>query len=435
MGNTINKQIKKNRITHRRLVKALRKRKTINVVFIVSSLSMWQHQEIYDLMAANPCFNVSIIFVPFNTYSEEDTNTTLQNIKQYFQNNHTDFQVYTELDFTAISFRELYKPDIMFYPQWYSYIYDKNIDISSFFDILICLIPYSIGTTSADFCYNCDGNNYAWKQYLMSQLHKKEAEALSVCKGDNVVVTGYPKADLYRKPVLNDPWKPQPTKKKRVIWAPHFTITKDLSELNRSTFLQVSLLMWKLTQKYEDTIQFAFKPHPRLLTELYKHPNWGKEKTDAYYNQWANGHNTQLEMGNYTELFITSDAMIHDCGSFTAEYHYTLNPIMFLTDNPEKLKETEQMSEYGCRGLDAHYKGLKEEEICSFLTDTVINGHDIMRKDRELFYQKYLSRPNNKKSVSQLIYEDICKDLWVDTPTLRLSLIKRTLKRCHQLFQ
>lgn len=427
-------QLLQYRTTHKQLVKALRKRKTINVVFIVSSLSMWQHQELYELMAANPHFHVSVVFVPFNTYSEDETKTTLHHITQYFNNHNTKFQIYTEPKAGDKTFRDRYKPDIMFYPQWYSGIYNKDIDISSFFDVLTCLIPYGISTTSADFCYNCDGNNYAWKQYLMSQLHYEDAKKLSLCKGDNVVVTGYPKADLYKNETLNNPWKQQSIKKKKVVWAPHFTITKNISELSRSTFLQTAQLMWSLTQKYEKDIQFAFKPHPRLLTELYKHPDWGKEKADAYYSLWENSNNTQLEIGNYIELFKTSDAMIHDCASFTVEYHYTQKPVMFLTDDPDRLKRTESMSEFGCQAFDAHYQGIKESEICSFLTDIVINGHDTMKKNREQFYQKYLIQPDNKKTTSQLIYEDICKDLWVDDPIVHFRLTKRIIKGCYRLF-
>ena len=74
----------------------------------------------------------------------------------------------------------------------------------------------------------------------------------------------------------------------------------------------------------------AFKPHPILKPKLYKHALWGKERTDAYYHCWETMENTQLEMSDYIDLFMTSDAMIFDSVSFMTEYLYTKKPALFL---------------------------------------------------------------------------------------------------------
>jgi hypothetical protein len=52
---------------------------------------------------------------------------------------------------------------------------------------------------------------------------------------------------------------------------------------------------------------------------LEQDPNWGSEKTTAYYDKWDNLDNGQFKSGDYVDL-LTSDALIHDCGSFMAEY-------------------------------------------------------------------------------------------------------------------
>ena len=43
--------------------------------------------------------------------------------------------------------------------------------------------------------------------------------------------------------------------------------------------------------------------------------------------------NAQMVDGRYIEVFKHSDAMIHDCGSFSLEYFYAHKPMMFLYEN------------------------------------------------------------------------------------------------------
>jgi CDP-glycerol glycerophosphotransferase (TagB/SpsB family) len=96
-------------------------------------------------------------------------------------------------------------------------------------------------------------------------------------------------------------------------------------------------LMLELAQAYKDRIQIAFKPHPSLITQLYQHPDWGKERADDYYARWQQMENTQLETGGYVDLFMTSDAMIHDSGSFVVEYLYANRPVMFVSINLQSI--------------------------------------------------------------------------------------------------
>ena len=416
---------------HDRLVRKLRGRDKINVVFVISTVTMWQHQDIYELMRNDPHFNATIIYVPFCVYSKEESEKVLLQVKDYFSRHRTPFLVYDELDFSEKSFREQFLPDIIFYPQWYAGNYDANIDIVSFYDRLICIVPYGICITNKLFCDTRE-NNYAWKQYQTSQTHLKICRRESRSKGRNVVIVGYPKGDTYREAAVNDPWKNQEKTKKRIIWAPHFTIEEGITVMHRSNFLNMAEFMWELTKKYEDSIQFAFKPHPRLLTELYKHRDWGRERTDAYYKMWEEGKNTQLETGEYTDLFKTSDGMIHDCGSFSAEYLYVGKPAFFVTEDAEKLKLQDDLSEFGCAAMDAHYVGYGETAICSFLENVILGHSDPKRAEREKFVKEQLYVPECK-TTSQLIYEDICRELWIPTASHPLSPKEKRLKKIYRL--
>ena len=169
--------------------------------------------------------------------------------------------------------------------------------------------------------------------------------------------------------------------------------------------------MLELARKHRDDLQIAFKPHPRLLSELYRHPDWGKEKADEYYRQWSEGYNTQLETGGCIDLFMTSDAMVHDSGSFAVEYHYTLKPVMYVTHDLDALLATQ--SELGKATYKIHHIGHDMSEVESFVNDVVIGGHDDLRSWREWFYTEYLLPPGGK-TVAQNVVDDLVYSLFTE---------------------
>ena len=176
----------------------------------------------------------------------------------------------------------------------------------------------------------------------------------------------------------------------------------------RSNFLWMAQLMVDIAQTYSDRIQIAFKPHPSLMTQLYSHPDWGKERTDQYYELWQQMPNTQLETGQYADLFMTSDAMIHDSGSFAVEYHYSQNPVMFMSKDMDDTLSTQ--SDFGKQAYAMHYIGADEQDIRHFIDDVVLGGNDPMRPQRERFFKEYLLPPGGK-SVAQNVIDDIVKSL------------------------
>ena len=161
-----------------------------------------------------------------------------------------------------------------------------------------------------------------------------------------------------------------------------------------------------LAEKYNNQIQIAFKPHPILLSNLYKHPLWGKLKADTYYEKWENLTNGQLETGKYIDLMLTSDAMIHDSNSFTVEYLYTKKPVMYLTENDH----SENLCDFGKLAFNQHYKGLSENEIEGFVLNVILDNKDFKFDKRQIFFNDYLLPPNNNL-VAKNIFNEILQGL------------------------
>ena len=118
--------------------------------------------------------------------------------------------------------------------------------------------------------------------------------------------------------------------------------------------------------------------------------------------------NTQIETGQFVDLFMTSDAMVHDSGSFAVEYHYSKKPVMFVSKDMTPVLST--LSDFGKKAYGLHYIGGDEAAIRRFIDKVVLGGDDPMREQREQFFSDYLLPPEGK-SVAQNMLDDIVGSL------------------------
>lgn len=131
---------------------------------------------------------------------------------------------------------------------------------------------------------------------------------------------------------------------------------------------------------------------------------WGKEKTDSYYNFWKIQENTIIADGDYIDLFKTSDAMVHDSGSFVVEYLFTKKPTMFIAYKEKAVKE--DYSDFGISCVDMHYKAYQNSDIEEFIKNVVINEKDFRKEERSQFVDKNFGLVNEKPAAEN-IYNDI----------------------------
>lgn len=393
-------------LIRKKRIKIIKKRCKVNVVFFASTLGMWRYQEIYDRLIRDSRFNCKIFIHPFLSYERDAQEKEDVILTKYFKDRNIPYVDVLNNEEEAYSQINKFNPDILFYPQPYLVLFGHNFNYLKFKDRLLCYAPYAIYTVYNKWLSNSPLLNIAWKLFYPTVYHLNEAKQLAFNHGRNVIIAGNPLSkDLMSHPA-NDPWKKQATKKIRLIWAPHFTI-EDNGALNRASFLWLNETMKLIANQYKDIMQVAFKPHPRLKTALYQHKEWGHEKTDEYYEFWRNGDNTQLEEGNFASLFATSDAMIHDCGSFTAEYLYTKKPVMFVTNDIEKV--CGDLNEFGKKCIEQHYIGSEGKEIFNFIDNVVLKGKDIKKNDREDFFNNILKSMENL-DFGECVYRTLLKE-------------------------
>ncbi|MBQ4636060.1 MAG: CDP-glycerol glycerophosphotransferase family protein [Akkermansia sp.] len=226
-------------------------------------------------------------------------------------------------------------------------------------------------------------------------------------QGRNLAIVGHPYLDYLREGKnyclqdMNNMWKNYRPGIKKLIWAPHWTIGNQ-SFYSNGSFLSICDDMVNLAKQHADRLLIAFKPHPILYRALCDHPDWGQEKTDAYYKQWATMPNTQVEEGEYRELFWSSDAMIHDCGSFIIEYPIVNKPCMYL----QRGEGYSDFNEFAKAALNCYTIGKNAEDIEKFIIEQVIGAQDPKKDVRVDFIEQYLS-PVGGKTAAENIIESI----------------------------
>lgn len=392
--------------------KTVGKKDKIEVVFFAMNVMMWRYQGVYDLLSKDERFNCHIVLTGARQYSDEQRRQNLKILRDFFKSRNIDYIDFDENEGTGYDVQKLLNPDILFYPQPYEGQYVQRHNFTSFRSKLICYIPYAINVLSDkddDWMYDTNFHNLAWKLYYPFVILKNHAEKVARNHARNVFISGYPNLDNYLSDDAEDVWKIKNTSMKRLIWAPHHSVPAENNWITRSTFLWMCDLMLSIAKEYKDKLQIAFKPHPWLKTVLYKHPEWGKQKTDSFYEEWNNMPNTFIA-SEYVQLFKTSDAMIHDSGSFTAEYLFVNKPVAFVTENVDSTMS--EHSEFGRMALKQHYIVKNENEVRSFIEEVVLGGKDTYKKQRQMFFQQVL-QPNVKGTTSQFIVEDIKRSLGV----------------------
>ncbi|MDA7819986.1 CDP-glycerol glycerophosphotransferase family protein [Flavobacteriaceae bacterium] len=400
--------LKKIQSRHRRLIAKIKKKETINVLFLVIQKSVWKVDPVFTKMLTDPYFNPIILVCPFTTYGSKKMMEELKASFDYFyQKGYPVVNSYDSKTKTWVKLESL-SPDILFFtnphnltkPEYYYNAYNNYI---SFY-----LPYYFMGTNHAgklEDIYNSKFMLSMYKIFWPSRFHYNIQKTVCFKNINNGVVSGYPATEilLSKSNSKRNYWKANITPKKKIIFAPHHTIEK--SENSLSSFLTLSEFMKKLVDKYSEFVQWSFKPHPILKPKLYCHPDWGKEKTEEYYNFWKINKNTQLDEGEYDMLFCHSDAIIHDSSSFIIEYAFTGKPGMLLMEIP---KSKYILNGFGKMFLSNYRISLDFNEIENFVLDVISQSCKVKNNE---YLKEYINEYYVDKMPSDFIINSIKSSL------------------------
>lgn len=371
------------------------------VVFFMTESTSWKYNALYEQMIESDCFEPIVVIIPFFSENEKIMRLRMKEASDFCKKFGLKYiDAFDENQGKYLDIKVLLDPDIVFFGHPYLGKM-KQYTVLHFLDVLTCWVPYSIRQENLHLKGFFDqlSHNLFWRSYCESEIHLKLAKKYARNKGKNMVATGHPVIDTIRNtPKNNRSWNIESKDKKRIIWAPHWTIPGyQESFLNWSNFLYYADYMLELARKFQDEIYFSFKPHPLLRRVLNQDILWGLSRTNSYFKKWD--EIGQVNESVYMQLFVDSDALIHDCGSFTIEYLAVNKPVLYCLRDSDIKK---QFNEYGQRALESHYIAITKEHIYNFIKNTVLGNEDTLKRSRENF-NKYMLNSEDKSSSEKII--------------------------------
>jgi glycosyltransferase involved in cell wall biosynthesis len=227
---------------------------------------------------------------------------------------------------------------------------------------------------------------FLWKYFSQSELHKKVHLKHNPDAKRQLVVTGYPKLDVFysKQKAECKIWPSGNAAQKRVIYAPHHSMTRGTKI---STFDWNYDLLFDLAKENPE-IDWVYKPHGKLKYVVERHQVMSFEAYAEYEKAWNDLKNGVVyDKGAYFDIFKTSDAMITDSGSFLGEYMLTDKPIIWLYSD-----DSMPLNAVGADLSRSFYKVTNREEIVDVFNEVVVKGNDWLSDVRREVIESHFSK-------------------------------------------
>lgn len=374
----------------------------IRICFFVMYDSVFSAKPLYEKLQKEKKFETFIVVVPDFLRGEDHLkysfNKTYSSLYKKYKN---VFKGYDTKNKKAYDFSE--KIDLVCFSTPYKGITNEFFEIDYFLDKDILPFYINYGFFTLKFgreIIKSDSYSYFWRVFVENKFNIEELKKYQNISGKNAIVTGYCKMDELNKIIENK------KRKKTIIIAPHHTIG-NWEALKISNFLKYADFFIELPKIYQN-INFVFRPHPLLITQLKKSEIWGEKKTNEYIKKIKSYPNLiYSDGGDYLKLFKNSDGMIHDCGSFLAEYLFTGKPSCYILKNKQSIDKW--FLPIGKKCLDNSYQAFSKKDILNFIDSVIIEEKDYMKNKRIEFVNDSLKV--NYPHVSQVILNYIKKEL------------------------
>jgi hypothetical protein len=392
-------------LRHARLLARHRGARPIRVAFLVSNTASWKVGPVLSRMLGDGDFQpIAVICPVIRGKLSEVAEQTAETMRRYL-----DAQGFPYIDLTRVDENgaktelDRLDPHLLVFTNPHRLV-PKALHDDLFSERLSCYVPYShevmqYGDDQEQ--HNQESHNAFWKIFVPHEASRR-CYADARIRGDaGVSVTGFPACEpLMGSARARDPspWKPQDRAKTRVVYAPHWLWRPDIKMATIDAFGDA---MMQIAGDYRDDIQWALRPHPMLRPRLMQDPAWGPARTKGFFDFWENSEFSQIHEDDYVPLFRTSDALIHDSGSFLAEYLYLRKPVMYLMTEETGDK---YFNSFGRGAITACEIGRSADEIRRFLDDLLAERN--ARVDHSAFFTQEIA-PHFETLPSQKICDEI----------------------------
>jgi len=380
------------------------KKLPIKVVFLVHLPSSWDvFDSIYRECLADELFDAYIVTVPRRQLSQySDFRHNDENYNFFHQKGISVIKGYDKEKDVYFDLKS-FKPDIVFVQTPYDCQRPEIYAIDNLNKFTrVCYLQYAFIITSGSFepsFYNTKFHKNCWRLFAETYYHKDLYIKYNGADiSSKVIVSGYPKFDAYRKglgdkDLLWNISKSVNPKIKRLIWCPHWTMSR---LFDSSNFLQYYKYFLNLAKNNEN-IDLVIRPHPLLFDELLTKNYLSQSELGGYLRKVDELPNAKIDDNmDYFDLFRTSDMLISDNSSFLAEYLPVNNPIIY-TNHYEN--NSVNLNDYGVILTKYHYIAKNEDELDKLINKVLLQGCDYNGEKRIANTKQHMSFIDNNSGL------------------------------------
>ena len=348
----------------------------IRVMFLVSELSKWKTQSLFERMESSDQFEpfVAVSCRGF-WYEHPEYKSLLDETIKAFQSKGLKYEVVADFNTMQNIPLKKFRPDIVFYEQPYDWKREYlPITVSRF--ALTAYVPYYVPTNEIDpLWYVGEFHRTNFLYILLNDQIKDALDSYLDPKkyAGQTVALGHTFYDLY-----GEASESPNDGNGLVIYAPHwaFDHPRNVNSQNISTFLWNGREILAYAKAHPE-VKWLFKPHPGLRWRLIESGAWTKDEIEAYYQEWDKIGECYYG-DDYVQLFKKSRVMITDCGSFLAEYPPCGGALIHLRSATEKsvlLRSYAKM-------YDSFYQVHDLKDLYETLDMVVVRGEDPKHNER-----------------------------------------------------
>ena len=351
----------------RRIIKKIRSKEKINVIFLVNENAKWKAQKVFDKLLKHPRFNPQILLTiaDYDIYcSKIQRQNKIKENQEFFKKRNIKTELAWDIEKDCAIDIKKFDPDIIFYQVPYNISNNQDIDYTRQ-DALCFYIPYYINQSEElNFMGTKNWHKKLDRFYVFNNYWKK-AISKKLGASSNLKPVGHPFFDIDIKEGDND----------LIVYAAHWSV--GLPE-GLSAFLETGHFMLNYAKKHPE-FKWVFTHHPTFLFNVVDKGYMTQNELDDYINEWKKiGY--QGSNGDYLELFKNSKMLISDCSSYRIEYYKTAKPYIYIiSSNPKRVKDDKFFNKI----TKNYYKAHNVSELKFHLDNLLLNNFDPLKEGRK----------------------------------------------------
>ncbi len=357
--------------------------KKLTVAFLVSHSSIWKFGNLASKLGQNQNVQVLVVGSEYGHQNRKTGTTQERALARLSRAINAKFYWVPTTANHALGLQKLKASNLVVTSQPYAWL---NQSINNIIDNkTVAYLPYSYTVTNSPLHVTPKTIRRAAIVFCESEWHKQYLVQQSPQMLESLVVTGYPTVwSLLQQPNTDHGAIV-------ILWAPHWTTAR--SSEGRESLRAVADCMVEVSKR--EMVRVVIRPHPLLPTYLEEED---KQLFAYIFHHLLCQKNVSSDStSSLDSLFQRSSIMIHNSGSFIAEYAATGKPVIFVRHEGDYIFPN--LNKIGVDLLSGSYTRFDALGIMETLNVILDGANDFLAEQRDAIRQSLKEQNANDPSA------------------------------------